>query len=232
MNKSPSRNFFFQSNTWPKKYPGSRRGKQTMIKVILFDCDGPIIKRDKYFSQRLHEETGAIIDSQNEKSFFKGIFLQCEIGNADLKQVLPGWLAVWQWNGSVDDLLEYWFKGEADVDQQMKDCISALRQKGIKCYLATNNEKYRTEYLTNVVGLKDFLDGIFSSSSLGYLKPQIEYWAEVYKSLSDMPKSEVLMIDNLASAVESAKEFGFNGEHYENFESFKKTMQEKYQITA
>ena len=62
-----------------------------MIKVILFDCDGPIIKREKYFSQRLHEETGVVIDSQNEKSFFKGIFLQCETGKADLKQVLPEW---------------------------------------------------------------------------------------------------------------------------------------------
>lgn len=201
-----------------------------MIKVILFDCDGPIIKRGKYFSQRLHEETGVVIDSQNEKSFFKGIFLQCETGKADLKQVLPEWLPIWQWKGSVDDLLEYWFKGEADVDQQMKDYISALRQKGIKCYLATNNEIYRTEYLANVVGLKNFLDGFFSSCYLGYLKPQIEYWAEVYKSLSDVSKSEVLMIDNLAPAIESAKEFGFNAEHYENFETFKKTMEEKYQI--
>jgi putative hydrolase of the HAD superfamily len=202
-----------------------------MIKVILFDCDGPIIKREKYFSQRLREETGVVIDSQNEKSFFKGIFLDCETGKADLKQVLPQWLPTWQWKGSVNDLLEYWFKGEAEIDQMMKKYIENLRQKGIKCYLATNNEKYRTEYLANVVGLKNFLDGIFSSCYLGYMKPQIEYWQEVYKSISDVNKNEVLMIDNLEPAIKSAREFGFNAERYENFESFKKTMEVKYQVT-
>jgi len=200
-----------------------------MIKVILFDCDGPVIKREKYFSQRLLD-LGMKLDVQKIQDFFHNEFLLCETGNADLKQELAGRIKEWGWQKSLDELLDFWFDGEAEVDQLMKKYIEDLRQKGIKCYLATNNEKYRTEYLANVVGLKDFLDGIFSSCYLGYMKPQIEYWEEAYKSLSDVHKNEVLLIDNLDLAVKSAREFGFNAEHYENFEGFKKIMEEKYQL--
>jgi putative hydrolase of the HAD superfamily len=197
-----------------------------MIKVILFDCDGPIIKREKYFSQRL-KDLGMGLKEDLVTQFFKTEFLEIEKGKADLKQTLEGKIQSWGYKGTVKELMDFWFEGEAEVDQEMKSYIIGLREKGIKCYLATNNEKYRTEYLWNVVGLKDFLDGVFSSCYSGYLKPQIEYWVETYKSLSEIPKNEILMLDNVQSAVDSAREFGFNAELYENFEDFKKKMELK-----
>jgi putative hydrolase of the HAD superfamily len=156
--------------------------------------------------------------------------LEIEKGKADLKQVLEGKIESWGYKGMVKELMDFWFEGEADVDEQMKSYIISLRQKGIKCYLATNNEKYRTEYLWNIVGLNTFLDGLFSSCYFGYLKPQIEYWEEVYKSLSAIPKNEILFWDNLPAAVESAKQFGFNAEAYKDFADVKNTMEEKYKI--
>lgn len=201
-----------------------------MIKVILFDCDGPIIKREKYFSQRL-KDLGKPLNKELVKVFFKHEFLDIEKGKGDLKQSLGNKIESWGFTGSVKELMDFWFEGEAEIDQQMKNYIIKLRQKGVKCYLATNNEKYRTEYLANMVGLKNFLDGIFSSCYLGYLKPQIEYWAELHKSLSGIPKNEILMLDNMQTAVDSARAFGFKGEFYENFEAFEKVMEAKYQIT-
>lgn len=201
-----------------------------MIKVILFDCDGPIIKREKNFSQRLKEEKGLDVHLEKETSFFKGEFLECEIGKADLKEVLPKWLPVWGWLGTVDQLLDYWFEGETQVNPAMKNYIINLRTKGVTCWLATNNEKYRTEYLWNIVGLKSFLDGIFSSCYLGYMKPDAQYWEQIYKTLDNIPKQEVLVLDDKQSAIDSAKAFGFNAEFYTNFENFRNTAQEKYQI--
>lgn len=63
-----------------------------MIKVILFDCDGPIIQRKKYFSQRLKEEKGIVVDAIGEQAFFQGELLLGETGKADLKEILPGGL--------------------------------------------------------------------------------------------------------------------------------------------
>lgn len=202
-----------------------------MIKVILFDCDGPIIKREKYFSQRL-KDLGISLNEGLVTQFFKTEFLEIEKGKADLKQSLEGKIQFWGYKGTVKELVDFWFEGEAEIDLEMKNYIISLRQNGIKCYLATNNEKYRTEYLWNTVGLKYFLDGVFSSCYSGYLKPQIEYWAETYKSLLKTPKNEILFWDNLRAAVESAKEFGFNAETYKDFANVKKVIEEKYKIIA
>lgn len=195
-----------------------------MIKLILFDCDGPIIKREKYFSQRLEQETGVAVDTKNEASFFRGDFLSCETGKADLKEILPKWLPVWKWQGTVNELLKYWFEGEAFVDPKMKDYILALRENGVKCFLSTNNEKYRTEYLWHTVGLKNFLDGLYSSCYLGFMKPNLDFWQEVYKTLPNVAKNEVFVIDDKMLAVESARAFGFNAELYKGFEDFKQMV--------
>lgn len=199
-----------------------------MIKVILFDCDGPIIKRAKYFSQRLKEEKGIVTDTEDERSFFANEFLLCEKGRADLKVEMGKRLKTWGWTGTVEELMEYWFSGEAEADTEMTECIKELRSKGIKTYLSTNNEKYRVDYLWNIVGLKNILDGKMPSSELGHLKPETKFWEQAYKRLSNVSKDEVLVLDDAQSAINSAKEFGFKAEFYKNFESFKKVMEEKY----
>ena len=43
-----------------------------MVKAIIFDCDGPVIKRDMYFSQRLAKE-GRALNTEKITSFFKVI---------------------------------------------------------------------------------------------------------------------------------------------------------------
>ncbi len=201
-----------------------------MIKIILFDCDGLIIRHAKYFSQRLKEQKGIDANAEGEKAFFKNKFLLCETGKADLKQELNKQLPTWGWKGTVEELMDFWFAGEREIDGQMKDYIAVLRKKGIKSFLSTNNEKYRTEYLANEVGLSGFLDGIFSSCYLGYLKPGVEFWGEIYKNLPHIKKHEFLVWDDQQSAIHSAKAFGFNAEFYSGFDEFIKTMIKKYQL--
>lgn len=195
-----------------------------MIKVVLFDCDGPIIRREKYFSQRLLEERGIYSDAEREDSFFKTEFLDCEIGKTDLKEVLPKWLKVWKWRGSVDELLEYWFFGESQKDELMLEHVQVLRKQGIQCLLATNNEKYRVQYLWQVVGLKNYFDGCFASCDLGYLKNERGFWEKLMESLGGFEPDEVLLIDDDLENIESAKAFGLNAELYRDVNSIQPTI--------
>lgn len=201
-----------------------------MIKVILFDCDGPIIKHNKYFSLRLMD-LGHKLDHEKIQDFFRNDFLLCETGKTDLKQELQKRIKNWGWDRSLEELLDFWFKGEAETNEEMKKYISLLRNQGIKGYLSTNNEKYRVDYLWNAVGIKNFLDGKLPSGELGYLKPQVEFWQEAYSRIPKVAKEEVLVLDDTESAIHSAREFGFNAEFYTDFKSFKKVMEEKHQIT-
>lgn len=197
-----------------------------MIKVILFDCDGPIIKHEKYFSVRLAESRGldSIDENESQKAFFDTIFVDCKIGKADLKQELGNVLDLWSWTGKVEELMEFWFSGEKTLDLEMKEYILELRAKGIMCYLSTNNEKYRVDYLWNIVGLKNLLDNKLPSCELGYLKPDSNFWQQAFSRIPKVEKSEVLILDDKQPAIDSAKEFGFNAEFYTSFADFKKQM--------
>lgn len=178
-----------------------------MIKAILFDIDGMVNKRVEYFSRKYSREFGVAYDEMGP--FFENEFILCEIGKADLKTELPKYLAKWKWDKSVDEFLEYWFKNETDLDKEMLNSIQNLRNKGTKCFLQTRNEKYRTEYLWNTMGLKNHFDGMFSSAYLGSMKPQVGFWNAIYQQLLEFKKDEILVWDDKAENVESAKKFGF-----------------------
>jgi putative hydrolase of the HAD superfamily len=203
-----------------------------MIKLILFDCDGLIIRHEKYFSVRLAEIQGKNQSEENQaqKAFFNGIFLDCEVNKADLKEELKKDLHLWNWQGSVEDLMHFWFSGEANIETNLRDAILSLRKSGYKCFMSTNNEKYRVDYLWNTAGLKNIFDGCFASSTEGYFKAEQEFWQSVHKHFPEIKKEEVLVLDDDQTNVNSAKQFGFNAEFYSGFEDFTKTLKDKYKI--
>ncbi|MGI8420041.1 MAG: HAD family hydrolase [Candidatus Levyibacteriota bacterium] len=136
-----------------------------MIKVILFDADGVLINGE-LFSEQLQREYN--ISTKKTISFFEGPFQACLTGNADLKEILAPYLKEWGWKKSVDDLLTYWFEAEHTIDEALVSYIQQLRLKGIKCYVATNQEKYRVAYMLKNMGFNDSFDKVYASAHLGY----------------------------------------------------------------
>ena len=203
-----------------------------MIKVILFDCDGLIIKHEKYFTIRLAEQRGQLIqdESEEQKKFFRGVFLECETGKKDLKQELGKHLDMWSWDGSVEGLMDFWFSGESSIDTGLKNSVMDLRQNGTRCFLSTNNEKYRTEYIWNSAGLKNIFEGLFSSCYVGCFKEDQQYWEKVCQNFTEIRKEEILVWDDDQKNVECASAFGLHAQFYTNRENFLQTMQTKYEL--
>lgn len=192
-----------------------------MIKAVLFDADGVLINA-KRFSIKLARDYG--ISTDLTLPFFNGIFQDCLINKADLKIELGKELPNWGWKGSIEEFLDTWFQSEHKIEQPMIDFIQKLRNKGIKCFVATNNEKYRVEYMTKQMGFGDLLDKVYSSASLGYKKPDMEFFESILYELG-LKKKEVLFWDDTEDHVNAAKEFGVNAEAYTSFTDFKNKMQ-------
>ena len=193
-----------------------------MIKFILFDVDGVIIQREMYFTERFVKDFG--VPFEKILPFFQNEFRLCVTGKADLKQELQKYLPLWNWNKPVEDLLNYWFSFESKTDPKILQDVKHLRASGIQCYLSANNEKYRVEYLRDVVGLGNFFDGIFSSAALGFSKSENPFWAAAHKALGAPAPTEVLVWDDDEEIVETAKKFGFNAELYKTFDAYKAKM--------
>ena len=177
-----------------------------------------VIHRKMRFSQHFSEKFKIPLEKIN--LFFENEFQPCLIGKADLKQKIKKYLPIWGWQKSVDELLQYWFECENIIDNQIIGSVQKLRNDGIKCFLSTNNEKYRVEYLLNIVGLKKYFDGIFFSSEIGYMKQKKEFWQIVYNRLGNPDKESVLCWDDEAKKLEAAKKLGFLAELYTDFKNY------------
>jgi putative hydrolase of the HAD superfamily len=193
-----------------------------MVKVVVFDCDGMMIKLRGYFSERLAGELE--IPLQTIKVFFDREFRQCLTGKADLKESIEPYLASWGWSKSVDALLKFWFESEKNVDSQMVAAIKQLKSQGIACFLATNQEKYRTLYLADKLGFLHLFDLMVVSFEIGAVKPQPEFYTKLYEALemfTDVTDpTEVMVWDDKPVNILAANNFGFNAFHFQNYPAF------------
>lgn len=199
-----------------------------MIKAVIFDSDG-MLSHGPRFSEQYAADHKVSIDVLTP--FFIGPFKDCLIGRADLKEELQkGWLEKWGWTGSVDELLEYWFSVGDQLDQEVFDTIAPLRARGVICVLATNQEKYRTEYLSKKFGYGTAFDKVFSSAYLGHTKTSPEALAVIMKYLNDqdpsIDASNTIFWDDDLKNIEQAKAYGLPTEQFIDAVQYKARMRE------
>ncbi|MFA7245476.1 MAG: HAD-IA family hydrolase [Candidatus Magasanikbacteria bacterium] len=192
-------------------------------KVFLFDTDGVVVLSEM-FSNHYSQKNN--IPKEEMLPFFTGVFQDCMKGKADLKEVIKPWLVKWQWNESVDEFLKQWFEHENNIDEKVIEFINQLKKEGIKCYLATNQEKYRTEYLKNKMKFGELFDGIFSSAYIGHKKPTKEFYEFILDNLN-IPAKEIFYLDDDVKNIEIAKELGIESYLYKDFDKFIKYLKTK-----
>lgn len=192
-----------------------------MKKVILFDVDGVLLNGES-FAHSMEKDHGISYDMV--QPFFRGSFPATISGDADLKEIISPYLKVWGWKGSVEDFLDYWFKAEHKIDQPLVEHIQDLRARGVKCFLATNQERYRAAYILEKIGFRDAFDGTFISSELGVKKPDLKFFEQVHEKLLPIEKESILFWDDLEENVLAARGYGFVAEIYTSFEDYIQKM--------
>lgn len=189
--------------------------------TLVFDADGVVIDPPHRFM--VYQEQVLKVPPESSREFFRGVFLDCIVGRADLKEEIAPFLPRWGWEGSVEDFLQRWFDEENHINHRLVQMIQDLRKQGYYCAIATNQEKYRLRYMRDHMGFADLFDAVFGSADVGAMKPNAGFYRQVTDGLGVDPGSVLFWDDSIAN-VEGARAFGWRAEHYTGIESFTRSL--------
>lgn len=189
-----------------------------MTKAILFDADGVVLTKQPYFSLEIAKENN--IPYEVIEPFYLNELKKCQIGAADMKEELAKYLPQWKWEGTVDEFMQRWFTTDVHPDEEVLALVDALRARSFKCYLASDQEKYRGEYIRTTAGLGKHFDGTFFSYEVGHSKSDPHFFHAILSTLKLEP-SEIMYWDDDQKNVDVAKSIGIDARFYTNFDELK-----------
>lgn len=193
-------------------------------KIYLFDVDGVIVRGPKW-SRNIEADCG-IARSQLDE-FFERDFEACLEGRADLKEALRPWLARWRYPKSVDDFVHYWFTQDSHLDAEVLGLVETV-SKQHTCFLATNQEAYRTRFLMEDLKLSRYFNGVFAAFDLGCAKPRHEYFETLLSRLRQrsLDGCEIYFVDDAIRNVEEARRHSIKAHHFTGVEALRAWVKE------
>lgn len=192
---------------------------------ILFDVDGVLTLPEEVFSVMYAKSRG--LDIKPFTDFFENEWVNYVTGKKDLKQHITDNPNFWRWTDSPDELLDYWFRSEDMKNEELLSLIEQLREQGAKCYIATEQEKYRTDYMRETM-FNGMFDGIFSTCEIGYKKNNPAFFETIISRLKEIDESitpsDLLFFDDSQSKVDAATSVGIDARLYISTEQIRSLL--------
>ena len=145
------------------------------------------------------------------RQFFRGSYELAMSGKADLFEVLPAALEQWNWQGSVEEFADVWFRSCADCDPAAVEIVRALRSQGVICYAASNQDNRRAVFLDSLPWISQTFHRRFYSCQLGVKKPSADYF-ELIRREAAVPSQSILFVDDNVENVDGARACGWFAE--------------------
>jgi putative hydrolase of the HAD superfamily len=194
------------------------------IKAVVVDVDGVLVKsldeNGKFlWSRRIEKDLG--ITSFYFKRIFNHDWLDVTKGKIETKLHLSLSFQELGLTLSVEDYLSYWLENDSNINLEILNiCEKIQKNMQVPIYIGTNQDFYRTTHLWKNLKFSEKFNGIFTSSKIGYVKPEKEFYKHIQEKLTLDGKS-ILLIDDTKSNIDAAQNYGWLTHHYSQINELK-----------
>ena len=189
-----------------------------MITTLLWDVDGTLldfIAAEKAAIRKLFREyhLGECTDKMLARysKINRSYWVKLENGEMTKREILVGRFHDFFESEGLDASIAAEFNekyqdrlGDADSIVYCDDSLNLIKslQGKVKQYAVSNGTIAAQTKKLKLSGIGELMDGIFLSEQLGYEKPNIEFFNQVFDALGPVDKSEVLIVgDSLTSDI-------------------------------
>jgi putative hydrolase of the HAD superfamily len=173
---------------------------------VLFDADGVIQGTRAGWMEELTAWAGS--KTEEFRLAVSAADTACLTG-ADFGAAMREVLRQFEITAPLEDVIDRQFGIE--VKQPMLAAVRAVRDLGLRCGLATNQQNLRGGYMRGSLGFEKIFDEQFYSFEIGFAKPEAGYFQTIMNRI-DVAPDRVLVIDDHDSNVAGAREIGIHGE--------------------
>ncbi|MCD4762352.1 HAD family hydrolase [bacterium] len=198
-------------------------------KILIFDVDGVLIRFPYYYSQELENKGYKNAVKYSDSFFNKGLNNPCLEGKDNIEKIIMPFLRKFGWEDTAENYLQQQFQFESNyLDKDFLSLIQQFRNKDIKCYLGTDQEKNKAKFLLDKMGFNKKFDGHFISCYVGYRKCHDNFWIHVLKELknefSNIKPNEIAFFDDIQNNVNVALKHGIQAFLFTDMKNFYKDL--------
>jgi epoxide hydrolase-like predicted phosphatase len=185
-----------------------------MIKAVIFDIGGVIIRTADHTSRRQWEKKLGLTEWESETIVFNS-----EMGTKAQSGAITE-EELWQWvgqrlnlNGSELTEFRKGFWAGDELDTGLVDFIRKLKADGYQTAVISNATDNLQNALTNQFKIADAFDLIVGSATEKVMKPDPRIYQRTLDRLDRKPE-EAVFIDDFAHNVQTAQELGMATIHF------------------
>ncbi|MCX6736071.1 MAG: HAD family phosphatase [Candidatus Parcubacteria bacterium] len=177
-----------------------------MLKAIIFDMDGVLIKSEGVISRSFNmalEKYNVEIGSKDKKKYLgRSLRDQLEMWKEEYPNI-PKDLDIDQFSKEAFSYQLELLKERLVPDITVLNLIKEAKDKGMKIAVATSSFKYRAEIFLKLLGIFDQLDALVTADDVNSHKPNPEVFLEAAKRISVSPK-DCVVIEDAVNGIEAA----------------------------
>ncbi|MFH1769245.1 MAG: HAD-IA family hydrolase [Parcubacteria group bacterium] len=191
-----------------------------MIKLVIFDLDGVVIKNSSMFSDFLLERYDVTPDD------IYPIFKNQDVkkGKVDTYEAWKPYLDRLRINLPKEKFFKIWFEGEnPKAVEDIVEVAIKVKELGYAIIILSDQSKERGEFLKNRFDFMKEFDKVYFSNEIGYTKMEGASFKKILEDY-DFEAEDVLFIDDKQKFIDVASGLGIKAFLYESPEKLVKDL--------